>query len=76
MLPENWFAVRLFDAMGTQWRVATVGPRMVFIGLDYTALPIVLRSLRQRVPHARTLADVLPQLQVMEAAAIAVLDKT
>jgi hypothetical protein len=59
--PENAAAVRLFDAMLTQWRM---GPR-VPVGLDYTALPVVQRraGLRCRPGDFRA-------LQVMEAEAL------
>lgn len=63
--PENWDAVRVFLAMGTQWRFA--GMAGVPSGLDYAALPMVLRCLRLR-PN-ETLFE---QLRVMEAGALEV----
>lgn len=75
ILPENWFCVRVFDAMASQWRLlpaANGGVR--FIGLDYAALPVVLAALRRTQQHPQPLHVLLPQLQVMEGAAMAVLN--
>lgn len=59
--PENAAAVRLFDAMLTQWRM---GPR-VPVGLDYSALPLV-----QRHTGLRCRRQDFQGLQVMEAEAL------
>lgn len=57
----HWDTVRLFAAMGTQWRTGMRGPT----GLDYAALPVAARALgvrltRRRFADLRTLeAEVL-----------------
>jgi len=61
--PENWPAFRVFLAMATQWRYA--GMSGVPTGLDYAALPMVLRSLRLKPG-----ADMLDRLRIMEAEAL------
>lgn len=45
--PDNVEAVDLFIAMGTQWRMGPAGP----IGLDYGAVPAVLRLLNHHRTH-------------------------
>lgn len=59
--PENWPAVRAFDALGTQWRMSMAGPT----GLDYAALPAVfdLLGIDDR-------AGVFADLRIMERAAL------
>lgn len=59
--PENVHAVRLFDAMLTQWRMGSIGP----IGLDYAALPVVRQACRLRCTR-----DDFRGLQIMEAEAL------
>lgn len=46
---SNWKTLELFAAMSTQWRVGMAGAT----GLDYTALPIVARSLNIKLTPAR-----------------------
>jgi hypothetical protein len=57
-------AVAVFFGMATQWRVGMAGA----VGLVYEALPVVLRSLGIR---RKALRRLLPDLQVMERAALA-----
>ena len=64
--PENWSAVEMFMRVQTQWRAAMNG----VIGLDYTALAWLLTL--YEVKDQRSL---LEDLQVMEAAALAILNK-
>lgn len=64
--PDVWPAFRLFDAMGTQWRVASGGPS----GLDYTAIPATAAMLGIK---RRDLTDIFPDLRVMEIEALAVM---
>ncbi len=45
----HWKALRLFVAMGTQWRTGMSGPT----GLDYGVLPVVARALRIRLTTSR-----------------------
>lgn len=75
VLPECWHAVMVFCAMSTQWRWASgaEGPALRR-GLVYASLPVVMASLR-RTPHRRPLDELMPQLQVMEDAALAALDR-
>ncbi|KAF1043063.1 MAG: hypothetical protein GAK35_02383 [Herbaspirillum frisingense] len=67
--PENMPAVQVFEAMDTQWRTGMGG----VYGLDYAALPAVLRMLgigRNRWK------EIFSDLRVMEAAALEVLQET
>lgn len=61
--PENYTSVEVFNAMRTQWR-ADMG---VPIGLDYSALPSVMRL--YGVPAAQR-RKVFDDVRVMEHAAI------
>ena len=58
-------AVEVFAALGTQWRVGGMGS---VIGLDYAAIPPVLRMLRVK-PAAWP--ELFGDLRVMERAALA-----
>lgn len=62
--PDNWPAVMVFDGMATQWRVGASGAT----GLDYAALPFVMRTLK--VPPGDR-AQVFDDVRVMESAALA-----
>lgn len=66
MLEENWLVVELFLRVQTQWRVGMNGP----IGLDYGALQWVLRLYEVQDQRAA-----LEDLQIMEAAALAAINK-
>jgi hypothetical protein len=61
--PENFEAVRLFIAMGTQWNVGMSGA----IGLRYEALPAVMRL--SGIPSAERRAA-FDGLRIMERAAL------
>lgn len=61
--PDNWTAVRVFAALGTQWRVGFSG----ITGLDYNAIPVVLRI--KDVPRSQW-RDVFEDLRVLERAAL------
>lgn len=63
VFPDNWQAVSAFDALSTQWRTGFSGPT----GLDYNAVPFVLRMLR--VPRAEW-PDLFSDLRVMEEEAL------
>lgn len=69
--PEHWHAVMLFRAMATQWRAVVGSKGLVWLGLDYPAIPIAMEGARARVPRRlrKPLAALLPQLQVLEKAA-------
>lgn len=64
--PENLPAVNTFIAMSSQWRMGPAGP----IGLDYAALPAVLRL--TQVPRA-SWPDTFEGLRVMESEAMKIL---
>lgn len=63
---DNWDCFRVFDSMGTQWRVGMSGPT----GLDYNVLPICLKSLGIK---KKQLKNILPELRVMESEALKVM---
>lgn len=69
IFPENETSVAVFIAMGTQWRVAMGGP----IGLDYAALPTVMRF--HRVPVALQ-ADTFDCVQILESEALKVMGES
>lgn len=64
--PDVWLAFRLFEAMGTQWRLGQGGPS----GLDYTAIPATASMLGIK---RRDLTDIFPDLRIMEVEALAVM---
>ena len=66
--PDNVSIVNVFTSMSTQWRVGMAGAT----GLDYNALPAVLRLLR--VSRADQ-AEVFDGIRTMEAAALDVMGK-
>lgn len=66
--PENWQALQVFTAMGTQWRTGFSGA----IGLDYSALPEVWRRTKTQ-PAERD--EVFQCLRVMEGAALEHMDR-
>jgi hypothetical protein len=66
VLPDNWSAFVVMEAMGTQWRTGMGGPS----GLDYAVVPAVMALVN--VPKkART--QVFNDLRTMEAEALAVM---
>ena len=65
--PDNWEAVQMFLRVQTQWRTAMNG----VVGLDYNALAWVF-NMYGVVDPPRLLED----LQVMEAAAIAIFNRS
>lgn len=64
--PENYLSLQVFEAMGTQWRTGMSGPT----GLDYTALPIVMRQMQVPKKKRKQLFD---DIRVMEGAALKVM---
>lgn len=60
---ENWPALRVFVAMGTQWRRA--GMTGIETGLDYAALPAVCGALAVPLDE-----ELLGRVAVLEAAAL------
>ncbi|HQO28359.1 MAG TPA: DUF1799 domain-containing protein [Accumulibacter sp.] len=67
--PDNVAAVRVFMVMATQWRLAPMGG---VIGLRYEALPVIWHVLSI---GSKTRRQVFADLRVMEASALAVLNK-
>lgn len=67
VLAQNWPAVRVFLALGTQWRLAPMGGAT---GLDYGPIPgvLVMMGLRRR-----EWPETFERLRVMEAAALEVI---
>lgn len=70
--PENWQALQVFLAMGTQWRVSAGMNGMIWTGLDYIALPIV--EARMGVRRAAS-AELFTRLRIMESSARSELNK-
>ena len=64
--PDVWPAFRLFEALGTQWRLGPGGPS----GLDYTAIPCTAKMIGIK---RKDLKDVFPDLRIMENEALAVM---
>lgn len=64
--PDNWTVFRLFNALGTQWRTGPGGAA----GLDYTSIRDVASYIGIK---KRQLPELFPDLQVMEAEALAVM---
>lgn len=68
--PENWHALLVLIAMGTQWaRVAVASGPVRYQGLVYASLPLVLAAVRPRIPAElrRPLHELMAQLRAMEA---------
>lgn len=58
---QHYDALRLFAALRTQWRAVPTMRRLIYLGLDYTVLPVVAQALGLTI--GRELFD---QLQEME----------
>ncbi len=68
IMPSAWTSLSAFLACQTQWRVAVGMSAMLWLGLDYTAVKLVLDDMD--APRG-TFAD----LRLMEAAALPVLNE-
>jgi hypothetical protein len=44
LMEDNVLPVTVFQAMRTQWRIASAGDKVHRVGLDYAPLPFVMRS--------------------------------
>lgn len=64
--PDAWPAFRVFEVLGTQWRLGPGGPS----GLDYTAIPAAASMLGIK---RRELAEIFPDLRIMEHEALVVM---
>lgn len=69
VFPDVWPAFMAMDAMSTQWRVGMGGAT----GLDYSALPAVLRLID--IPK-KSRNSVFQDLRVMEAEALLVMSES
>lgn len=67
--PDVWPALRLFEAMSTQWRTGQGGTS----GLDYAAVPATAAMLGIR---RRDLAEIFPDLRALEVEALAVMSES
>lgn len=63
-MPANWDSLRAFLAVETQWRVTATFSALIWLGLDYVAVDLVLR--RRNAPDA-----VFADIQIMESEALA-----
>lgn len=68
---ENDTALEAFCALGTQWRMLAHMSGVVWTGIEYAAIPPVLRLMA--VPRAAW-RDTFGALQIMERAALAALN--
>ncbi|MFK3941855.1 DUF1799 domain-containing protein [Pseudomonas monteilii] len=66
--PDAWPALRLFEALGTQWRTGQGGAS----GLDYTAVPATASMLGIK---RRDLIDIFPDLRVFEVEALTIINE-
>lgn len=74
MEPENWDTLLVFMACQTQWRkeFAGMGGELIYHGLDYPGLSIVIRMQGYR---GRAAQDIFEGLQIMESAALPILNR-
>ncbi|UZE15177.1 DUF1799 domain-containing protein [Pseudomonas sp. B21-053] len=66
---DNWPAFCLFNALATQWRTGACGAT----GLDYTSIRDVAGYLGIK---KKQIAEIFPDLQVMEAEALLVMSES
>lgn len=69
---ENLTAVQVFVAMQTNWRIVAGMGGVVYQGLDYPALQSVANMLGIK---RKTLPDLFDDIQIMEAAALPLLNE-
>jgi len=62
--------VRLFEALGTQWRMSMGPGGAVWLGLDYAAIEPVARFNRIDIDE-----DAFDALRILESAALTLLNK-
>lgn len=71
VIEENWQSFRVFDALGTQWRIIAGFGGAYYEGIDYSVLPIVEKRLGvKRKNRPRVFND----LRKMESAAKTILN--
>lgn len=66
---DNWESVGAFALLETQWRLAVGATRVVWLGLDYGSVPVILDALGVTGDRRR---ELFADLRVMERAALAV----
>lgn len=66
MFEENWESVLMFLRLTTQWTTSSGG----FLGLNYQSVEFLFRTYR-----VKNKKDMLEDLQVMELAALSLLNK-
>ncbi len=64
---DNWTSLAAFLDVSTQWRVTATMAGLIWIGLDYPAVRIVL-------DHLKAPAHVFDDIRVMENAALTALN--
>ena len=66
--PENWTSLMAFMGCETQWRVTSTMAGLIWIGLDYVGVKVLL--------DAEDLdRDVFRDIRIMEAAALPILNE-
>lgn len=55
----NWKAFCLFRACATQWHHVTLPGALLYTGLDYVAVEVVMRRLAPGADHDALFADVM-----------------
>jgi hypothetical protein len=68
---ENWPSFLIFEGLATQWKITAGMGGALWTGLDYQATETLIRM---RIPEADRI-KVFGDVQVMERAALAVLNK-
>lgn len=68
---DNELPLAAFAALQTQWRVVAGGVGVIYLGLDYSAIPTILVALE--VPRKQQ-SDLIAALRTMERAALPLLN--
>ena len=68
----HWVAFSVFRACATQWRVAGLHTVLLWLGLDYQGVDVVMRRL---LPDDADAASVFSALLAMEAEALPILNE-
>lgn len=66
--PENWTSLTAWLSIDTQWRVAGRASRLTWIGLDYSAVKVVLDA----EGHG---PEIFADIRMMEAEALPILNE-
>ena len=69
--PDNMLTAQVFFSLRTQWRAVAGGSGVIYLGLDYGAIPPLLELVG--VPRAKR-RQTFGELRVMEAAALSILN--